>query len=88
MISIFNRTELMVTQSMDQYAKVTAALGAAGIDYRTKALSRSSPSATSFGTREHTGTFAQNMAYDYFYRVYVKKSDYELAVEAVRSAGL
>lgn len=85
MITIFNRVELMITQSMKQYSAVTAALNAANIKYYAKAFSRSSPSAISFGTRERTGTFAQNMEYDYFYRIYVKRSDYSAAVECLNA---
>ena len=86
MITIFNRTQLCVTQSLEQYSKLTAALDAAGIRYYAKALSRSSPAASAMGTRERAGTFAQNMAYDYFYRIYVRKADFEAAGECLRQA--
>ncbi len=86
MVSIFNRTELCVTQSLEQYSKISAALNAANIEYYAKALSRSSPSAISFGTRERSGTFAQNMAYDNFYRIYVRRADLESAGECLRQA--
>lgn len=86
MITIFNRAQLCVTQSLEQYGKLTTALAAAGIRYYAKALSRSSPAASAMGTRERAGTFAQNMAYDYFYRIYVRKADLESAGECLRQA--
>lgn len=52
MITVFNRQELFVTQSMEQYAKVSAALDAAGIEYYAKAFGRSSQ----FGERSHRGS--------------------------------
>lgn len=86
MMTIFNRAQLCVTQNLEQYANITAALNAAGIRYYSKALSRSSPAVSAMGTRERTGTFAQDMAYDYFYRIYVRKDDFEAAGECLRKA--
>ena len=82
MITVFNRQELFVTQSMEQYAKVSAALDAAGIEYYAKAFGRSSQ----FGERSHRGSLGQVAALDNFYKVYVKMSDYELAVKCVNDA--
>lgn len=51
MVTLFNRTQLCVTQNLKQYANITAALNAADIQYYVKALSRSSPAASAMGTR-------------------------------------
>lgn len=86
MVNLFNRTQLCVTQNLKQYANITAALNAEDIQYYVKALSRSSPAASAMGTRERSGTFAQNMEYDYFYRIYVRRSDFDAAGECLRQA--
>ena len=54
MITIFNRAQLCVTQSLEQCSKLTAALDAAGIRYYAKALSRSSPAASARGPSRRT----------------------------------
>lgn len=85
MITVFNRAELFVTQSMEQYAKVTDALAAAGIEYTSKVISRSS-GRHGYGPRMNTGTFGQSMAFEYTYYVYVKKCSFDAAGAAISAA--
>jgi len=79
MITIFNRKELVMTTSMEEYARVCGILAAKGIDYTIKSINRYSPSALS-DTHASMGTFGENMKYAYEFKVYVHKNDLDEAV--------
>jgi len=82
MITLFNRKELLATFSVKQQAEVRDRLAAAGIDYRVKTVNRNSPSPLS-DTRARTGTLGQNMDLVYEYIIYVKRGDYEKALQFI-----
>lgn len=79
MVTIFNRRELCITQNLEQYSKFADALAASGIEYYAKAFGHSSQ----FGERSRRGSFGQSSKLDNFYKVYVKRSDYELATRCI-----
>ena len=81
MIHFLNRRELATVSSLEQCNTIEKALGQCGIPYHTKVVDRASPSVFSAGTRERSGTLFQNMAYNWIYTVYVKRSDYETALD-------
>lgn len=80
MITLFNRKELLVTYDMKKQNEVRTALGDNGIDYRVKTVSRGSASPFAAGTRARTGSFGEDPAWHYEYKIYVKKDDYEKAL--------
>jgi len=73
MITIFNRSELIVTCSMERFSKVGQALEANGIDYsyRFRDLGVPPPGAT-------LGRFGRGTA-TIEYKVYVRRKDYDRA---------
>ena len=78
MITIFNRKEAGMTNSMQQQALWQKALSKAGIAYSVKVVDRGSPSVLS-DTRARTGSFGQPAQLAKTYYFYVKRTDYEQA---------
>ena len=79
MISIFNRAQLHPLFDPARRDSLCQALDQAGIEYTVKTVDRSSPSALNFGSRERGGTLLHQMEQNWYYLVYVKKSDWEAA---------
>ena len=79
MISIFNRAQLPPLFDPARRDSLCRALDQAGIEYTVKTVDRSSPSALNFGSRERGGTLLHQMEQNWYYLVYVKKSDWEAA---------
>lgn len=79
MISIFNRAQLPPLFDPARRDALCQALDRAGIEYTVKTVDRSSPSALNFGSRERGGTLLHQMEQNWYYLVYVKKSDWEAA---------
>lgn len=79
MISIFNRAQLPPLFDPARRDSLCQALDQAGIEYTVKTVDRSSPSALNFGSRERGGTLLHQMEQNWYYLVYVKKSDWEAA---------
>lgn len=79
MVTLFNRKELLTTFDMKRQGQVRALLQNNGIDYRVKTISRGSPSPFFAGTRTRVGSFGENPALSYEYKIYVRKTDYDRA---------
>lgn len=79
MIHIFNRRELLLTNNMQQQAKVQDILADNGIECFVKAKS-----ATDGLSRSRTVLPGTRMEAMYQYSVYVKKADYEKAKYLIR----
>lgn len=71
-VNLFNRRELILTQSMNRQAEVRAMLSANGIDYQMKTTNPPNQ-------RGHRSSFAIHSNYSYEYKIYVHKKDYEKA---------
>ena len=84
MISIFNRAQLPPLFDPARRDSLCQALDQAGIEYTVKTVDRSSPSALNFGSRERGGTLLHQMEQNWYYLVYVKKSDWEAAQRLLR----
>ena len=79
MITLFNRKELMPVFSLKLLYAVQAALDGAGIPYHTK----SATPAGRPGGRERGSIFQDpDTAHDY--KIYVRKDDYDRAVQAIQ----
>ncbi|MBE6996099.1 MAG: hypothetical protein E7429_05195 [Ruminococcaceae bacterium] len=81
MLTVFNRKELMIVFSAQRLYAVQAALDAAGIPYHAKP-------ATPLGRigGRGRGNVFQNADAAHDYRIYVRKDDYDRAVQAIQSA--
>jgi len=79
MITLFNRKELLLTNDMKKQNEIRLLLQANGIDYRVKTVSRNNPSPFAAGPRARMGSFGENLAAAYEYKIYVNKADYERA---------
>lgn len=74
-ITIFNRKELTIANTMEQQAKIRSLLASHNIRYCIKVVNRF----TQGSSRGHTGSFGINMDAAYEYTFYVHKSDFETA---------
>ena len=83
MITWCNRKELLVTYDMKKQNEVRTLLQNDHIDYRVKVISRGNPSPFAAGTRARTGSFGEDLALHYEYKIYVKKGDYEKALALI-----
>ena len=82
MLTIFYRCELCITQNLQQYSIFADALAAAGIEYYAKVFGPTSR----FSHRSRIGSLGQSAQLDNFYRLYVKRSDYDYAVHCINEA--
>ena len=81
MITLFNRKELIVLFSQQKLYAVQMALDGAGIPYHT----RFSTPMGRVGGRARANPFQDaDSAHDY--KIYVRKDDYDRAVQAIQSA--
>jgi len=81
MLTVFNRKELLPVCSHERLYAVQAALDAAGISYQTKFATPMGR----VGGRARGNPF-QNPDSAHDYRIYVRKDDYDRAVQAIQSA--
>lgn len=79
MITLFNRKELICTFDMKKQAKVSGILDEHHIDYRIKTSNRKSPCPVASGSRSRTGTYGKKTEFEYEYRIFVKKEEFEKA---------
>ena len=79
MITIFNRREVCLTFDVHKLAKVREILSANRIDYKIKRFNRGGGFGNSSGRR--MGNFGINVEYGTEYAVFVKKADFEEAME-------
>ena len=77
MITIFNRTELYITFSMEEASRVRSALCSNKIEYSVKVSNRD------FWTRGRTGSFGMDMRHNSEYKFYVKRSDQAAAIRCI-----
>ncbi len=75
MITLFNRRELTITDSMERQAEIRELLSKHHIDYKMTVSNR--------GGGQSRGSFRLNMDYIYEYRFYVHKDNLELAQAAI-----
>lgn len=78
MITIFNRREILVTNSLERFNVVGSRLAENKIKYTYKVVDRNSANIVG-GQRGRTGTFGQNSSQSKTYYMYVHKKDYEVA---------
>ena len=81
MVTIFNRTELFVTMSMNVQANIRDALADAGIDYSVTCKSN-----IDRGRQIPFSNLMNDMNYTYY--IYVRKKDLEQAQLALRGVNL
>jgi hypothetical protein len=79
LITIFNRKELLTTQSIQRQAEVRQILSQHDMEYLIKTINRRSPSPFWSGTRAYTGSFGENPLLEYEYIIYVKKEEFDQA---------
>ena len=84
MINFFNRKELISTFDLNEQAQIRNALSKSGIDYQIKTKDLTSPTPISTGTRERTGNFGINQDFTCEYTFYVKKEDFEKALDVIK----
>lgn len=83
MIMIWNRKEVFVGWSMEQFYNVRRILAENKIKYTFKVVSNSAP--TIFGSgRGHTGNFGEDMRFSTTNYVYVHKKDFDQACVVLR----
>ncbi len=81
MITIFNRKEVAVTCSMEEQARVRNTLDAAGIPYTfTTADTQARDTRTGVRSVDWVGGRTKSTIE---YRIFVKKTDYERAIQAI-----
>lgn len=83
MITIFNRKELVITYDMKKMSEIKEALSQENIEYYTQTINRRSPSPFAGGMRSRTGSFGENLALEYEYRIFVRKDDFEKAYRRI-----
>ena len=82
MITVFNRSELITTYSMEEQSRVRARLAALGVPYTVKAVNRGGAEAIG-SRRAYTGSLGERSGLSYEYVIYVKKSDLDSAQAAL-----
>ena len=78
-VNVLNRRELLLTQSMEQQAKIRSILSANGIDYQIKTINLPNQ-------RGHRGSLGIHSDCTYEYKIYVHKKDYEKASYFIRQS--
>jgi len=81
MITIFNRKELLVTNSMEQQSRVRDLLSENNISYNIKVINLSSGN----GYRGFRGSYGINQNLIYEYKIYVHKNDYNKAIKVINN---
>lgn len=82
MITIFNRKEICVCQSIERFSEIRNMLIENNIKYTYRVIDRNSSNIVG-SQRGRTGTFGQNMNASKTYYVYVHKKDYDDAIGLV-----
>ena len=84
MITLFHRKELTVTVDLSEQARLRKLLAEEGIDYSVKTVNRLSASPFSAGSRGRTGSYGQKTEGMIEYIIYVKRAEYDRALELIR----
>ncbi len=87
MITVFNRKELLITYDMTKQNEVRTLLRDHKIKYDVKVKNLLSPSPMHAGARTHVGSLGMDLTKSYEYKIYVRKADYERALELMRKRG-
>lgn len=82
MITLFNRRELIVTQSMKRQGEIRTLLAQNHIDYCLKTHGQDD-SFTRADLRAHTGSAGIDPDFQYTYSFYVHKDNYEKAMHII-----
>lgn len=80
MIGFWNRREVYVGTSLDEFNNLRDLLSERNIKYKTRIVDRSSANAVG-SSRARVGTTGQNLQIAYTYYVYVHRDDYQAASE-------
>ena len=80
MIGFWNRKEVYVGTSLDEFNNLRDLLSERNIKYKTRIVDRSSANAVG-SSRARVGTSGQNLELAYTYYIYVHKDDYQAASE-------
>lgn len=83
---LFNKEEVYVGFSIEEFSKVRQSLAMGNIKYKYNVVSQSGQWGGLGSSRGHYGSFGVNMKYDKQYYVYVMKKDYEQASYLVNKA--
>ena len=86
MITIFNRKEVGLTDSMKQQALWREVLAREKISYVVKVVERTMPSVFSDPARARIGSYGQKPERSKEYRLYVKRTDSEKARHLILQA--
>lgn len=84
MITVFNRKELLITYDMTKQNEIRTILRDHKIKYDVIVKNLLSPSSMHTGTRAYTGSLGMDLRKSYEYKIYVRKADYERALELIR----
>lgn len=84
MITVFNRKELLITYDMTRQNEVRTILRDHKIKYDVKVKNLLSPSPMHVGARAQAGSLGMDLTKSYEYKIYVRKADYERALELIR----
>ena len=84
MITVFNRKELLITYDMTKQNEIRTILRDHKIKYDVILKNLLSPSSMHAGARAHTGSLGMDLTKSYEYKIYVRKADYERALELIR----
>ncbi len=82
MITVFNRKEICVCQSVERFNEIRKILMENNIKYTYRVIDRNSSNVVG-SQRGRTGTFGQNMNTSKTYYIYVHKKDYGDAMRLV-----
>lgn len=81
MINVFNRKEVCITYDINEQARIRDILKNNHIDYEVATKNLSSPSPLG-GSRD--STFGVDLSRCIEYKIYVKKTDYDLAMHLIQ----
>lgn len=84
MITIFNRRELALTWDLARQAAIRDALAANGIEYVVKTVNTQAANLLGATRRARIGSLGIQSQYVYQYKIYVKKTEYEMACHLIR----
>jgi hypothetical protein len=85
MIMIWNRKEVFIGNSLQEFNEVRDKLSSNRLKYVYKIVDSTSPSYFGSSNRARMGTYGVNMDYTKTYYLYVHKKDYDMAQAFVRN---
>ena len=85
MITIFNRAEVAVTYDLQRQSDISNALKSQGIDYYLKVRNTLRPRTAVGGNRSRVSSAGTNVPNSYEYKFYVKRCDYDKAMQIINT---